>query len=446
MFRSSGQTRFRKQVLGRYRYVRLRWRVLFALIDFAGTLAFGAGRVIGAALSRFMASAIRRSRARGEPRAIVLVQLDHLGDGVISTALLPPLRARYPHARIEVLAGPWNREVFEALPEVDCVYVSRVNRFSRASRLGWMLSTIWWGLRLRRGRFDLAIDVRGEFPLALMLWLSGAPRRLGWDCGGGGFLLTDSPRFVPGRPEIESRRALLACIGIAPDPKQPWRPRFRPSDGARRRVARQLAEFSQAASDGPLIVLHVGAGTSAKRWPAEHWRSLLGRLSRTLGARIVLVGSPDDRPLARAIVGPHGHAAAADWAGGLCIDELAALFERADLVVGADSGPAHLAAAVGAPVIVLFSGTNDPVQWQPRGERVHVLRRRLPCSPCHLSRCPLRSHPCMQDLTPAQVAETVEETLQSGAGAPMTKERWETTHGPASNGERTTSGPMTNDQ
>jgi len=89
------------------------------------------------------------------------------------------------------------------------------------------------------------------------------------------------------------------------------------------------------------------------------------------------------------------------------------LLERAEVVVGADSGPVHLATAVGRPVVVLFSGTNRPEQWQPHGRDVTVLRHPVPCSPCHRERCPRDGHPCMGELRPERVARAVLETLKA---------------------------------
>ncbi|NQT12266.1 MAG: glycosyltransferase family 9 protein [Planctomycetes bacterium] len=399
--------RLRRRPLGQYRYVRFRWRLLFTVVDFVGSLLFGVLR------------ARRGSTTRpGDPRTILLIQLDHLGDAILSTVMFPALRERYPKASIEVLTSPSGREVFEAADQINRVHVCRVNRLARTGRVGWIFSMLWWGLRLRRRRVDLGIDVRGEFPHALILWLCGARRRLGWTSGGGGFLLTDSPRFVADRPEVESRLALLEELGIRVDATAAGpRPAFRPSGEARGRVAARLAELrGESPSDGPRIVMHVGAGTQAKQWPVEHWRELVGRVILRLGARVVLVGEGDDRAVATAILGRRPWPGVADWTGRLGLMELAALLEEANLFVGADSGPAHLAAAVGAPVVVLFSGTNTPRQWQPRGEAVCVLRRPVACSPCHRRRCPRHEHPCMRELTPEQVVEAVEKTCRRVGG------------------------------
>jgi ADP-heptose:LPS heptosyltransferase len=92
-----------------------------------------------------------------------------------------------------------------------------------------------------------------------------------------------------------------------------------------------------------------------------------------------------------------------DWTGQLTLIETAALIARADLFIGADSGPAHLAAAVGTPAMVLFSGTNRVEQWRPWGSHVTVLRHETACSPCHRQSCPWADHPCMSRLTPSEV-------------------------------------------
>jgi lipopolysaccharide heptosyltransferase II len=380
------------------------------VVDLLGGVLFGALRAVRNRLRR------PRSREAHEPRVILLVQLDHLGDALISTVMLPMLRRRWPHASIEVLASPANREVFYAMPEVDRVHVCRDNRFARHRRLplAWLIALVGWGLFFRRRNVDLAIDPRGEFPLALLLWLTGAPRRLGWNCGGGRFLLTDSPAYVPGRPEVASRLALLERLGIVPLPQESCFPRFRPSTkkGSIPVLPESPQDCLEKNSDVPFcrprIVVHVGAGTPAKRWPAAHWAVLVAQLRRR-DAQLTLVGSSADRAVAEEIVA--AAAGVSDWTGRLDLEQLAALLEQADLFIGADSGPAHLAAAVGTPVVALFSGTNQPDQWRPRGSPVVVLRNAVACSPCHRQRCPRPDHPCMKELDPRLVLTAADSML-----------------------------------
>ncbi|MEX0713027.1 MAG: hypothetical protein WD278_11800, partial [Pirellulales bacterium] len=154
-FNSAGSGRHsspaQRRALGRYRYVRLRWHILFAVVDWLGWLA---ARLV----ARLMHSGTPAAERAGHVESILLVQLDHIGDALITAAVLPALKARFPGARIDVLAAQWNREVFAACPEIDRIHVSRINRFARGLRRhAWLASALWWGWELRRCRYDLAI-------------------------------------------------------------------------------------------------------------------------------------------------------------------------------------------------------------------------------------------------------------------------------------------------
>jgi ADP-heptose:LPS heptosyltransferase len=127
--------------------------------------------------------------------------------------------------------------------------------------------------------------------------------------------------------------------------------------------------------------------------------------------QIAFIGSADDSPRIDAILEGRPWPGVLDLSGRLSIEELAALLERSDLLIGSDSGPAHLAAAVGTPVVALFSGTNHAAQWRPWGERVRTLRHETACSPCHRHRCPLTDHPCLSGLLPCTVLAAASEWL-----------------------------------
>lgn len=368
-------------------------------------------------MARFAARLLPQRTRDTIPKRILLVQFDHLGDAVITTAMFPKLKQRFPDARIDVLAAPWNRAVFDAAPEVEKVSVCAHNRFASKMGLAWIPATIAWGWRLRRQRYDLVIDVRGEFPHNVLLWLTGAPRRLGWSSGGGGFLLTHKATFVVGRAELDSRAALLDQLGIRSQER--LQPEFHPSAAATRSTAAAWKEFGPTLERPRRIVLHVSAGTSAKRWPAEHWRQLVLQLSSEQDILVALVGTAADGPTAQAILGDSPRLNIADWTGRFTVDELAAVLQQADVLVGADSGPAHLAAAVGTPVVALFSGTNSVEQWQPRGNAIHVLRANVPCSPCHLKTCPLAAHRCMRDIRPEHVVEALNQLLPECPGSTL---------------------------
>jgi heptosyltransferase-2 len=415
----------------RYRYSKLRWRLLVHALDAVGAVAVRPWRLL------------HPPRRIERPGRILVVQLDHLGDAVLTSPLLARLHAAYPGATIDVLASPSNREVFEADPNVNRVRLAARNWFER-DRGRWALGTAVWelGRSLRGTRYDLGIDVRGDILSVLVLALAGIPRRVGWAMGGGGFLLTDVAGWVPGRHEVASRLALLGCLGL-PD-EGPARVTVHATDRDRALVGRMLrvawperegrasgpgsrvrraargsarlrlrtvpataappdeSDWLHAGRFGgtaPLLAVHLGAGTAAKRWPPAHWKVLIGRFLGD-GWRVVVVGGPDDADAA-SVLEPHANLR--DWTGRMTVPQTAAFLERADLFIGSDSGPSHLAASAGTTSIVLFSGTNRSRQWRPWSRRSLVLRHHVACRPCHQKTCPLADHPCMTGLHPDRV-------------------------------------------
>ncbi len=394
----------------RYRYVRWRWRVLMTIID-----------TLGGWLVRLLGShRAPRPWSSESVDALLLIQLDHLGDAILTTSMLSALRQRWPQARIDVLAAPWNREVFAAQSEVDHIEVCSTNRFVRNGSWFWPWSMLAWAWRLRRRRYDVAIDVRGELPHAVLMALAGARRRVGCASGGGGFLLTDDAPHDPSAHEIDKRRGLLTALGIEVPEGSGLRPIFPHTNEARQRVERRLIGWRR--DDAPLIVLHIGAGTAAKRWPLSHWRELLGRLVVELHSQVILVGHDGDTPRARQILDDRDWPNTLDWTGQLTLNELSATLEWADVFVGADSGPAHLAATLDRPTVVLFSGTNSAEVWRPVGSRVVVMQHHVACSPCHRTHCPLAGHPCMSGIRPERVFDELREMVARPTPLPVARE------------------------
>jgi len=424
--------------LGRYRYSKLRWRISVRALDVLGTAGMRIYRVACPASFPSL------------PRRILLVQLDHLGDAVLTSPLVARLRAAYPEAVIDVLASSSNHEVFESDPSVDRVHIAEKTWFERTKGRWAMLSAVWaLGRSLRGRKYDLGIDIRGDVLSVAVLTLAGIPRRAGWAMGGGAFLLTDVAEWEPGRHEVQSRLALLETLGVPPDGparvfvnandadrievatrlQASW-PDLFPEPCAVRVASKHAALPSQSTSmkavaettlesrpegDGwdepdwlhagrfgesaPILAAHVGAGTAAKRWPIEHWRTLIDRFLAE-GWRVVVVGGADDARAA-ATLAPHENLA--NWTGRMSVTQTAALLERADLFIGADSGPSHIAASAGIPSVILFSGTNSVGQWRPWSRRSLVLKHPVACSPCHQKVCPLAGHPCMTGLDPERV-------------------------------------------
>lgn len=239
--------------------------------------------------------------------------------------------------------------------------------------------------------------------------------------GGGGFWLTHVAEWVPGRHEVLSRLALLKALGIPLADDHPVKVNLAIGLVDRITVEQHLSrlwsphQWLQAcvrAAGGtateftaitpliaPLVVVHPGAGTQAKRWPVTYWRRLIDSL-REEGFFVAMIGAEEDRPFSGMIRHRPG---VIDLTGKLQLTETLALLDRSELFIGVDSGPAHLAAVTGTRSVILFSGTNRPAQWRPWSRQVLGLRRRTSCSPCHQKLCPLADHACMTGMTPEHV-------------------------------------------
>jgi lipopolysaccharide heptosyltransferase II len=322
--------------------------------------------------------------------------------------MLPSLRERFPNAAIDVLASHSNREIFHASQRVNRVHVSVRNWHARSlQHTSWLGEVLRLTRQLRRHRYDMAIDPRGDFLVALVLWLSRIPRRIGWTCGGGGFLLTDRARWDAHRHELEARQALLRVLGICTTAE-----RFRPELSPTWDDVYVVRELLQAVPHlrSPVVVMHIGAGTPAKRWPTAHWCALVDGLLDELGGTIILVGESDDGFRARQISKKCPQVL--DWTSRLALKQFAALVRDADLFIGCDSGPAHIAAALDVPSVVLFSGTNRWQCWRPVGPRVCVLRQPVSCSPCHRKHCPVPGHPCMSQIRPNVVLDAARKSIE----------------------------------
>jgi lipopolysaccharide heptosyltransferase II len=311
-----------------------------------------------------------------------------------------------------MLVRPAAAAIADRCPAVDRVLTYDPDRLRPSGTL--FAPAAWRDLfttlrTVRRERFDLAVGLFGVWA-SLFALASGAPLRVGYRREGFPSVYTLA---LPGRRYRPVRHEASFCLRLARAAGGTVRPGrdlvATPED--RSAAARLLRE---AGWDGrPLVAINAGsAAGDAKRWSPEGWRGLIERL-HAAGAAVALVGAPSDRSLAEAIATGLSPAPLC-LAGQTSVGELLGVLERAALVVSGDSGPLHLAAALGVPVVAIH-GPSDPRISGPRSRRAAVVRLNLPCSPCYdatyPAECPLGHHRCMRDLTSARVAGAVEPLL-----------------------------------
>jgi heptosyltransferase-2 len=313
-----------------------------------------------------------------------------IGDTVMSLPMLRALRRRHPEDRLTVLAPKGPAAIYRAEGSADEVLM-------RSSFLADALA-------IRARRFDEAWLLPNSLRAGLLAFLSGANRRLGYATDRRGPLLTEAPPAPPGtRHQLRDYDALLLSAGIPPDSDPP---RLPIPEAAARRAGEALAAAGLGVGDF-VVLCPASASTAIKRWPADRFAALSDRLAQR-GVACAVAAGPGERELGEAVA--RGARTAPPIVGeDLDPVELAALFARARLVVANDSGPAHLAAAVGTPVVAFF-GPTDPGRTAPSGAPVRVLDRYVFCSPCFRETCPY-GHECMEEITVEDAMRAVEELL-----------------------------------
>lgn len=352
-----------------------------------------------------------------KPRKIerILVRgTNWIGDAVMSAPALQRLRTSFPAARISLLATPLTAELFDASREL----VDEVIPYHR-SRDGWR--TLWQTVpRLRRGRFELAILFQNAFEAALLTALAGIPERIGFGVQGRSWLLTRRLARRPehrGRHQIHDYLDLVAAgeelaygAGFVAPLANPW-PRL-PVGEAELAAGLQLLGRHGAESDR-LVALNVGATNSrAKCWPAGYFAELAERLTAETGARVILIGGPGEITTAGAVAALTSGRPPLNLAGATSLRELLGVLSRCALVISNDTGPAHIAAALGRPTLTLFGPTNE-FETSPTGPHAALLRAdNIECARCMYRDCPI-DHRCMTRLSVGAVYNRAMELMKS---------------------------------
>jgi heptosyltransferase-2 len=323
------------------------------------------------------------------PSRVLVRAPNWVGDVVLSLPALRDVRRMFPAARLEVLARPWVGGLYAAVSEVDAVVESR--------------GTLADAAAIRR-RYDLGLLLPNSFASAFALWRAGIPERWGYATDARASLLTRSCRVSPsvfGRSQVYYYRAMLEGLGLAvsgpPDTSlacpEAWAERGRALLGG----------------PGPWIGINPGAAYgTAKRWPPERFAAAAALVARRTGARVAIVGSAAERPLAQQIAAQLG-ASARVLCGETTLAELVGVLRELRLLLTNDSGPMHLAAALGTPLVAVF-GSTDWTETAPVSERARVVREEAECAPCKLRECPI-DHRCMTRVRVDRVAATALELL-----------------------------------
>ncbi len=347
----------------------------------------------------------------GEPRPLRVVALrpDHLGDALLSRPAVELLVRSLPGVELTIVAGPWGAASLQGLPARIVTFpFPGFNRMPKGSPLEPYRILLALASRLRRERFDAAVLLRPDHWWGgIAVALAGIPIRVGHDVPRlAPFLTASVPRDsleAMGTAAVRSVRLLIRELG---------EPTFTPSSAARS-AARAWLD-AHPGRGRARIAVHPGAGNSLKWWATPRWAAVVAALGED--ADVILTGTGEEVPVLAAIQQAAGQDLAV--AVGLSWDTLAALYEQLDLVVGMDSGPLHLATAVGTRTVRVY-GPTDPKVWGPAGpaERHAYVQASLPCVPCGSLGVPPCGHlmdpPCLAIVEPERVIELARSQLAS---------------------------------
>jgi len=343
---------------------------------------------------------------------ILIVKLSAIGDVVQSLPFLEALRNGFPKANIDWVVEEDSSEVVVGHPALNRVILSRrkswQGRLTKTANLSSVVrEMVGFLTELRSVEYDLVIDLQGLLKSGVLVGLSKGKRKIGMGGSREGATLFLNERRIPvdyGRHAIDRYLSVAETIGCDADRAGG---RIPYSDADKLSVERILDRYE--IQDETLVAINPMARWPTKLWDTERFAVLATRIREELGCQIVFTGSSGDDPVIRRIMGTMP-VAPVNLAGKTSLRELAYFYTRCRLLVTTDTGPMHVAAAMGCPVVALF-GPTAPWRTGPYGPGHAIIRTGVACSPCFSKRCDHMT--CMKEIGIDQVFDAVKTALRS---------------------------------
>jgi len=358
---------------------------------------------------------------------IIIVKLDHIGDVVLSIPALRKIRQLLPDAQIDILCGPWAKELLERLPEIDKVFTHEF--FNVQSGLGYLEekeNREAMIRRLQQEKYDLAVNLR-KFPDTRELTPHLADFSLVFsDDSASETISHPLPGIWRRRGDIVkwSIKDQLLSLANALEFDETLNGEVSVSPGTRDKVEALLGGNPFFQSDF-IIGIHVGSGDSNRKWPLEHFADLCLLIHETTPANILLLGSAEEELDNQTIIGAVKEKdRIRSVAGIFSLIEFFHLVKNCDYFIGNNSGPAHIAGLQGVSTLVIFGSRHPSPEWAPVGNSL-VVERRAPCGPCYdYDGCP--GNDCLTGITPRDVLTGLERLMIL---YPSKRKSWEKPHG-----------------
>ena len=331
------------------------------------------------------------------PPKILLIRLSSLGDIVLTTPAIRATRAHFPDAYIAMLVGKQSAEVLRENPHLDEIIT--FDRLARDKDTGEMLRTVQV---LRERKFTLAIDLQRKFRTALLMYFSGATERIGK-----GALCSIRVPEQGNKHATAHYFDMLHAVGI-PAVDQRLELFLAESERA---DASQRFDAAGVTQTGLKIGVFPGAGWKLREWMPDRFAAIGNRLVQHFNAEVLIFGGQKESELVHTVANLMD-ASAIPFAGSLQVRELAACIEKCDLFLTNDTGPMHIAAAVGTPTVSLF-GPGNHIRFQPLGGLHRTIRHDVPCSPCKQFTDKCKDNICMKKITVDEVWQSISDALSA---------------------------------
>lgn len=342
---------------------------------------------------------------------ILVAQTSFLGDVVLTTPLLSAIRRHFPQAVLSVLCTPQAKSLLESNPDLDEILIYEKGRDGKGTKQG-----IWSKAKELRSRsFTMAISPHKSLRTALLLFLAGIPRRIGFRQSAGWFLYHRRVNRDSTRHDVERNLSLLQGLSI--DPTGISRNLRVEVDSESRDGVERLLSTLGIRQGQRIFGINPGSIWATKRWMPEAYAALMALLKEKYECQILLFGSAADREITDRVQCLSGNAGV-NLAGKLDLRQLPAAIDWCDVFVSNDSGPMHIAVARGIPVVAVFCATTPSLGFYPYSARAVVIEKDLACRPCGSHggrRCPLGTEACMRSIKAEDVFHAVERLLETTA-------------------------------
>lgn len=341
-------------------------------------------------------------------KKILVIRTDRLGDVVLTTPALKALRESCPQSHIAIMVNPHTQELLEDNPYIDEVIVYDKDKKDRG-----VIGFLKFVMALKKKRFDLAIVLHTKKRTELITFLADIPKRIGYGNRKFGFLLTDripDTRHLGLKHEIDYCLDILRKLGLKIRDRKPY-------IAVKKESLKWVDDFlkTQSISGHDKIAgLHPGASCPSKRWLKERFVILANRLVEDYGFKILIIAHGKENVAIADELAKNIRSPVINLAGRLTLSQLAAALKRCAIFISNDSGPVHIASAIGTPVISIF-GRNQaglsPLRWGPVGMRDKYLHKEVGCSVCGAHKCEI-SFDCLKAITVEDVLKSVDDILK----------------------------------